>query len=154
MIIHCNFLSVLFPYCRRLKVLVGCKKLWKKINNNDNNNRIVDFPVPDVQRVKEKENEKKDKYPDLAWKLKKKTVQHESEDYTKCNWCFWYSHQKIGERTWWLRNKRTSGDSPNNSVTEIGQNTEKSPGDLNRLVVTQTSMKDHKLTLMWKTFKE
>ena len=35
-------------------------------------------------------------------------------------------------------NKRTSGDHPNYSIVEIGQNTEKSPGDLRRLAVTQT----------------
>ena len=34
------------------------------------------------------------------------------------------------------------------SIVENGQNTEKSPGDLRRLAVTQTSMKNHQLTLM------
>ena len=37
-----------------------------------------------------------------------------------------------------------SGDHPNDSIIENGQNTEKSPGDLRRLAVTQTP-------LMWKT---
>ena len=36
---------------------------------------------------------------------------------------------------------------------EISQNTEKSPGDLRRLVVTQTPVKNHQLTLVWKTLK-
>ena len=36
-----------------------------------------------------------------------------------------------------------SGDHPNNSIIENGQNTEKSPGDLRRLAVTQTPVKDH-----------
>ena len=35
-----------------------------------------------------------------------------------------------------------SGDKPNYSITEIGKNTEKSPGDLRRLAVTQTSLND------------
>ena len=35
-----------------------------------------------------------------------------------------------------------------------GQNTEKSPGDLRRLAVTQTPVKDYLLTLMQKTLKE
>ena len=35
-----------------------------------------------------------------------------------------------------LGNKRTSGDHPNYSIVEIGQNTKKSPGDLMRLAVT------------------
>ena len=37
-----------------------------------------------------------------------------------------------------LENKRTCGDCPNNSIVEIGQNTKKLFGDLERLVVTQT----------------
>ena len=48
--------------------------------------------------------------------------------------------------SWW-----TSGDHPNNSIIENGQNTEKSPGDLRRLADTQSPVKDHQLTLMGKT---
>ena len=40
------------------------------------------------------------------------------------------------------------------SIIEISQNTEKSPGDLRRVAVTETSVKDHQLTLMGKTLKE
>ena len=43
---------------------------------------------------------------------------------------------------------RTSGDHPNYSIVENGQNTEKSPGDLRGLVVTQAPVKNHQLTLM------
>ena len=52
-----------------------------------------------------------------------------------------------------LRNNRTSEDHQK-YIIEIGQNTEKSPRDLRRLVVTQNSRKDHQLTLMRKTLKE
>ena len=45
---------------------------------------------------------------------------------------------------------RTSGDHPNDSIIENGQNTEKSPADLKRFAVTQTPMKNHQLTQMWK----
>ena len=45
-------------------------------------------------RVKLKEREKKDKYQDLAKELKK-TVEHESDIYTNCNWCSWCSHHMI-----------------------------------------------------------
>ena len=40
-----------------------------------------------------------------------------------------------------------SGDHPNDSVIENGQNTEKSPGDLRRLALTQTQtpVNDHQL---------
>ena len=46
----------------------------------------------------------------------------------------------IGTGTEGLRNKRTSGNHPNYSIIKIGQNTEKSPVDLRRLVVTQTPL--------------
>ena len=42
------------------------------------------------------------------------------------------------------------GDHPNDSIVENGQNTKKSPGDLRRLTVTQTSVKNHRLLLMLK----
>ena len=47
-----------------------------------------------------------------------------------------------------------SGDHPNDSIIESDQNTEKSPEDMRRLAVTQTPVKDHQQTLMWKTLKE
>ena len=92
--------------------------------------------------VKLKENEKKDNYLDLAWELKK-TMEHESEVYTICNWHSWYSHRRIINGTGGLENKRTSGDHSNYYIIENGQNTKKSPGDLRRVAVTQTSVKGH-----------
>ena len=78
----------------------------------------------------------------------KKIVEHESDDYTNHNFCSWYSQQRIGTRTGEIGNKRTSGDHPNYSFIKIDQNTEKRPGDLWRLVVTQNPVKDHRLTLV------
>ena len=46
---------------------------------------------------------------------------------------------------------KPSGDHPNHCITEDDQNTEKSPGDLRRLSVTQTPVKDHQLKLLWET---
>ena len=60
----------------------------------------------------------------------------------------WYSHQRIGKGTRRTGNKNMSGDHPNDSIVKIGQNTEKSPGDLRRLAVTQTPVKDHQLMLV------
>ena len=39
-------------------------------------------------------------------------------------------------------------------VTEIDQNAEKSPGDMKTVALTETPLKDHQLTLMWKTLKK
>ena len=73
----------------------------------------------------------------------KKTMEHEGDCDTNFDRCFWYSHQKIGKETRGLGNKSTSGDHPNYSIIEIGQNIEKNPEDLRRLAVTQTPVEDH-----------
>ena len=44
----------------------------------------------------------------------------------------------------------TGGGHPNDSINKNGQNTEKSPGDLRRLAVPQTPVKNHRLTLIRK----
>ena len=71
-------------------------------------------------------------------------MEHESDSDTNCTR---YNHQSISTETGGFENKRTSGDHPNYSINKIGQNTEKSPGDLRRLAVTQTPVRNHRLTL-------
>ena len=56
--------------------------------------------------------------------------------------------QKIDTENRGLENKRMSGDHPNYSIVEIGQNTKKSPRDLRRLAVTQTPLENHQLMLV------
>ena len=97
--------------------------------------------VPADYRAKLKVNEKRDKYRDLARELKK-TMEHESDGDNNYNWCARYSYQKISKETRGLGKKRTRGDRPHNSIVEIGQNTEKSPGNLRRLAVTQTPVNE------------
>ena len=80
-------------------------------------------------------------------------MEHESDGDTNCNWCTRSSHQRIGNGTGGLRNKRTSGDHQNYNIVEIGPNTKKSPGDLKRIAVTQTPTRNHHLTLVLKTLK-
>ena len=69
----------------------------------------MDSAVPADHRKKLKEREKKDKYLDLARELKK-TMEREGDNYTNCDRCFWYSHQRIDKVIGGLENKRTSGD--------------------------------------------
>ena len=45
-------------------------------------------------------------------------------------------------------NKETKATNLNYSIIKTGQNPKKSPGDLRRLVVTQTPVRKHRLTLM------
>ena len=54
---------------------------------------------------------------------------------------------KDGKGTGRLGNRRTNRDHPDYSIIKIGQNTWKS-------LVTQTPVRDHQLTLVWKTLKE
>ena len=106
----------------------------------------MDLAVPADHRIKRKECEKKDKYLDLARELKKfwkVKVTHTTNRY----WCFWYSNQRIIKGTEELGLRSTSGDHPNYNIIENGQNTEKSPGDLRKLAVTQTPVKDYQLKL-------
>ena len=58
------------------------------------------------------------------------------------------SLQSIGNETGELGNKRTSGDHPKDNIIKMGQDTEKSPGDLRRLALTQTPVEDHQLIII------
>ena len=60
------------------------------------------------------------------------------------DWC--RNRKKLG-------NKRTSGDHPNYSNVEIGQDTKENLGDMRKLAVIQTSMRNHQLMLVWKILK-
>ena len=75
-------------------------------------------------------------------------MEHAGDNYTNCNWCVWNSNSGITKGTRGLGGGRTSGDHPNDSIVENCQNTKKSPGDLRRLAVSQTSVKNHRLSLM------
>ena len=59
----------------------------------------------------------------------------------------------VGTGTGGLGNKRMSHDHPNYSIIKISQNTEKSPGDLRRLGVTPTQVRNHQQMLVGKTLK-
>ena len=71
----------------------------KGVNNNNNNNnqqkkrisKIVYYAVLVDHRIKLKECEKMDKYFDLARQLKKK-LEHEGDNHTNNEWCFWQSN--------------------------------------------------------------
>ena len=54
----------------------------------------VNFAVPADHRIKLKENEKRINTSTLLenWKKNKKNVEHEGDNYTNRDWCFWYSN--------------------------------------------------------------
>ena len=80
--------------------------LYNNNNNNNNNKSTKKEKLPnsglcrsDWPQVSTEKSKKKDKYLDLARELKK-TMEHESDGNTCCNWCIWYSHQRIGKGPW------------------------------------------------------
>ena len=93
------------------------------VNNEKKKKRIVDLAIPADHRVKLKESEKRDKYLDLAIELKK-TMEHEGDSDTNCNWCTWNNPQRIDKGAKRFRNQRTSRDHPDYSIIKIDQNTE------------------------------
>ena len=56
--------------------------------------------------------------------------------------------QRLRKRTERDENQRTDQDHLDYCIVDIDCNTEKSPGDLMRFVVTQTLVKDHPLKLV------
>ena len=77
-----------------------------------------------------------------------KSIKHENDVFSNYYSCHGYTLQRINKETEELGNNRSSGDNPNYYITEIGQNTEKSLGDLRRLAVTRAPGKGHLLMLM------
>ena len=75
-------------------------------------------------------------------------MRHEGVCDTNYNWCTQNSSQRFVKGTGRFRNWRTSGDHPNYSIVEVGQNTEKSPGDFRRHAVTQTPVNNHQLKMV------
>ena len=71
----------------RLKIII----IIIVINKKNRTCKIVDFAVPADHRIKLKGCEKKDKYLDLVWELKK-TMEHEGDNYTNRDWCIRYSN--------------------------------------------------------------
>ena len=81
-------------------------------------------------------------------------MKHEGRGDTNCNWCTQNNPPKIGKGTGRFGNKRISRDHPDNNIIKIDQNTEKSPGDLRRLTVSQTPLKNNQLTWYEKLLKK
>ena len=94
--------------------------------DNDNNNH--------------KENEKRDKYWDLARELKK-TTEYESDGDANYISRTWNGRQRLGKGNGRVGIQRTNRDHPNYSIVMMDQNTGESPADRRTLTV-----KDYQLT--------
>ena len=122
------------------------------INKGKRTCRIADFAVPAEHRVKLKEIEKKDMYLDLARELKK-TVEHKSDDYTNCNWCSWFSHQRIETRTGGLGKTGRMETIQTTALLSSARILRIVLETWGKLAVTQIPAESHQLTLVWKTLK-
>ena len=100
--------------------------------------------VPADHKIKLKESEKKDKHLDLARELKK--LWNMKVTIITIIIDAFCTVTKVLLKG--LEDLEVGEDHPNYNIIENDQNTEKSPGDLMRLAVTQTSVKDHQLKLM------
>ena len=83
---------------------------------------------------------------DLARELE--NVGQASVGDTNYSLCAFNGPQRIGKRIETVGNRRKNRDHSDYSIVEIGQNTEKSPGDLRRRSVAQILMKGHQITLV------
>ena len=126
---------------RPVLIIIKKKKKKKRIC------KIVDFAVPADYRIKLKECEKKDKYLDFARELKK-PWNIKVTIVPIVIGAFGTIIKRIIKGTGGLGSWRTGRDYPNDSITENGQNTAKSPGNLRRLAVTQTLVRNHQLKLI------
>ena len=72
-------------------------------------------------------------------------MEHESVNCTNCDWCFWHSDWRIikelGGFGSWLETIKTT------ALLKTTRISEKSPGDLRRLAVSQTPVKNHQLAV-------
>ena len=73
---------------------------------------------------------------DLARELKR-SMEHENDSDTNCNWCARKDPPRLGEVPGRFRDWKTSRDHPNYCIVKIDQNTEKSLRELRGLGVTQ-----------------
>ena len=77
-------------------------------------------------------------------------MDHEGDGGISCNRFTWNDFKMIGKGTGKIGNQKTSRNHPSYSFVKISQNIEKSPGDLRRIAVSQTPVKDHELALVGK----
>ena len=68
-------------------------------------------------------------------------MEHESDGDTNCDWYTRNNPQRIDKGAKRVRNQKISRNHLDYCIIKIGKNTEKSPGDLRRLDVTQTQWK-------------
>ena len=108
------------------------------------------FAAPKDDRVKNK-RKRKDKQILGSCQRTKKAVKHKSDSDTNCICSTWNDSNMLGKRKRRNVDERNNRDHLNFHVVENDQNTETSPGDRRRLVVTRTPVKDNQPKKVWGT---
>ena len=109
--------------------------------------------LPNCGSQAENQEKRKESQVLVSYLRTKKAMPNEGDGAISYNWSTWDDPQGLWKETGIVKNQSTNRDNPSYSTIMIGQNTEKCLGDLRKLAVTQTPVKDHQLTLMWKTCK-
>ena len=109
--------------------------------------RIIDYAVSADKQSKTEGKRKERLVPRPCWSIEK-TVEHERDDNTNCNWHARYSLQRTGKNT-----GRRIEAIQIMVLLRSNRILKKCPQDLRRFAITQTWVEDHPLTLVWKTLK-
>ena len=110
----------------------------------------MDFAVPaDLSENKRKQKERQVLRP---CERTKKAVEDDGDTIYNC--CSCNGSQRLGKKAGKVGNRRNVSRLSNYCIVEICQNTEKSPGHLRRLAVTQIPLKDYQPTLVGKNLQE
>ena len=75
---------------------------------------------------------------------------YEDDSVTDCSWCTWNGLQRFGKIVG-IGKQGMNRSHLDHKIVEMDENTEKCPGGLRKLIVTQTPVKNHQLKLIWKT---
>ena len=111
--------------------------------------KITTLWILPFQRTTEgKENKTKNLTNTWILPENRKAEEHESQGNNNCSCCARNGPKEPEERTGEIENQWKNRNHPdNNNVAEISLNIETRPGDLRRLAVPQTSVKEYQLTL-------
>ena len=113
----------------------------------------MDFVVPADHRVKTKDNKKIDKYFDFARELKISNCKTWGWWYYLC--CVWKGSRGLvkKKKNEGIGNQRKNRNYPDYTILKIDYNSQRSPGELGRLAVTQIPTKNYQLNLFEKVAK-
>ena len=93
-----------------------------------------------------------DKYLDFAKELEK-SMKHEGDGDNNCNRCPWNGLKRSEKETRGTEDQRKNRDYPEHCTAKISLNNQQNPGDLKRLAVIQTSVKNYLFEPIEKTCK-